>query len=216
MRPRSLKSRLLLAVAALVIGSGLVIAFLVTHQYSAALRRAMFSQAENLAHSVALDAADKVLLNDLVALQRMLDQQTQSNPVLAYIFVMRDGQVLAHTFERGVPVQLLEANGIGPATISPVLRRSSPSSGETFLDTAWPIYDGKAGMLRSGVFRKPVPAAGGQVVGGDRRLHFGHPAGGLDGEPPVRAPDHPAPGGPGAGHQRNRPGRVQDPGCRPG
>ena len=70
MRPRSLKSRLLLAVAALVIGSGLVIAFLVTQQYSAALRRAMFSQAENLAHSVALDAADKILLNDLVALQK--------------------------------------------------------------------------------------------------------------------------------------------------
>lgn len=113
MRPRSLKTRLLLAVAALVIGSGLVIAFLVTQQYSAALRQAMFSQAENLAHSVALDAADKVLLNDLVALQRMLDQQTQSNPLLAYIFVMRDGRVLAHTFERGVPVQLLEANGIG-------------------------------------------------------------------------------------------------------
>ena len=41
MRPRSLKTRLLLAVAALVIGSGLVIAFLVTQQYSAALRRAM-------------------------------------------------------------------------------------------------------------------------------------------------------------------------------
>ncbi len=126
MRPRSLKTRLLLAVAALVIGSGLIIALLVTHQYSAALRRAMHSQAENLAHSVALDAADKVLLNDLVALQRMLDQQTQSNPLLAYIFVIRDGRVLAHTFERGVPVQLMGANGIGPAH-QPTIKKSSRS-----------------------------------------------------------------------------------------
>ena len=154
MRPRSLKTRLLLAVAALVIGSGLVIAFLVTHQYSAALRRAMFSQAENLAHSVALDAADKVLLNDLVALQRMLDQQTQSNPVLAYIFVMRDGRVLAHTFERGVPVQLLEANGIG-GNHQPSFKEIVSQRGETFLDTAWPIYDGKAGMLRLGFSESP-------------------------------------------------------------
>jgi two-component system response regulator HydG len=154
MRPRSLKTRLLLAVAALVIGSGLVIAFLVTHQYSAALRRAMFSQAENLAHSVALIAADKVLLNDLVALQRMLDQQTQSNPVLAYIFVMRDGRVLAHTFERGVPVQLLEANGIG-SNHQPSFKEIVSQRGETFLDTAWPIYDGKAGMLRLGFSESP-------------------------------------------------------------
>ncbi len=154
MRPRNLKSRLLLAVAALVIGSGLVIALLVTRQYSAALRRAMFSQAENLAHSVALDAADKILLNDLVALQRMLDQQTQSNPVLAYIFVMRDGRVLAHTFEQGAPVQLLEANGIGPAQ-QPSFREIVSQRGETFLDTAWPIYEGKAGMLRLGFSESP-------------------------------------------------------------
>ena len=154
MRPRSLKTRLLLAVAALVIGSGLIIAFLVTQQYRAALRRAMFSQAENLAHSVALDAADKVLLNDLVALQRMLDQQTQSNPLLAYIFVMRDGRVLAHTFERGVPVQLLEANGISPAH-QPSFKEIVSQRGETFLDTAWPIYEGKAGMLRLGFSESP-------------------------------------------------------------
>jgi transcriptional regulator with GAF, ATPase, and Fis domain len=154
MRPRSLKSRLLLAVAGLVIGSGLIIAFLATQRYSAALRRAMHSQAENLAHSVALDAADKVLLNDLVALQRMLDQQTQSNPAIAYIFVMRDGRVLAHTFERGVPVQLLEANRIGPAH-QPHFKEIVSQKGEPFLDTAWPIYEGKAGVLRLGFSESP-------------------------------------------------------------
>jgi len=154
MRPRSLKSRLLLAVTALVLGSGLIIAFLSTQQYSSALRRAMFSQAENLAHSVALDAADKVLLNDLVALQRMLDQQAQSNPVIAYIFVIRDGRVLAHTFERGVPVQLLEANGIGPES-RPSFKEIASQHGEAFLDTAWPIYEGKAGVLRLGFSERP-------------------------------------------------------------
>jgi len=154
MHPRSLKSRLLVAVAALVLGSGLIIALLATQQYSAALRRGMHSQAENLAHSVALDAADKVLLNDLVALQRMLDQQTQSNPVIAYIFVMREGRVLAHTFERGVPVQLLEANSTGPAH-QPRFKEIVSQHGEDFLDTAWPIYEGKAGVLRLGFSEAP-------------------------------------------------------------
>ena len=154
MRPRSLKSRLLIAVTALVIGSGLIIAFLATQQYSAALRRTMFSQAENLAHTVALDAADKVLLNDLVALQRMLDQQTQSNPAIAYIFVMRDGRVLAHTFEQGVPVQLLKANGIGPSH-QPSFKEIVSQRHESFLDAAWPIYEGKAGVLRLGFSESP-------------------------------------------------------------
>jgi transcriptional regulator with GAF, ATPase, and Fis domain len=154
MRPRSLKSRLLIAITALVIGSGLIIAFLATQQYSAALRRTMFSQAENLAHTVALDAADKILLNDLVALQRMLDQQTQSNPAIAYIFVMRDDRVLAHTFEQGVPVQLLAANGISPSQ-QPSFKEIVSQRRESFLDTAWPIYEGKAGVLRLGFSESP-------------------------------------------------------------
>jgi transcriptional regulator with GAF, ATPase, and Fis domain len=154
MRPRSLKSRLLIALTALVIGSGLIIAFLATRQYNAALRRTMFSQAENLAHTVALDAADKVLLNDLVALQKMLDQQTRSNPAIAYIFVMRDGRVLAHTFEQGVPVQLLKANGIGPSH-QPSFKEIVSQRRESFLDTAWPIYEGKAGVLRLGFSESP-------------------------------------------------------------
>ncbi len=110
MRLRSLKSKLLVAVSALVIVSGVIIAFLVTRQYSSALRNAMVGQVENAAQTIALDAADKILVNDLVALQRMLDQQIQSNAALGYLLILRDGQVLAHTFAHGVPAELLGAN----------------------------------------------------------------------------------------------------------
>ena len=62
------------------------------------LIRAGLSQAESLAHAVALESAERVLTNDLVALQKMLDHQMRSNPNIAYMFVIRDGRVLAHTF----------------------------------------------------------------------------------------------------------------------
>ncbi len=149
MRLKSLKSKLLVAVVALVIVSGLIIALWVTRQYSAALRKAMVGQAENAAQTIALDAADKILVNDLVALQRMLDQQIQSNPALGYILILRDGRVLAHTFEHGVPAELLGAND----TISgdrPRLREIVSQKGEYYLDAAWPIFGGKAGVLRLG------------------------------------------------------------------
>ena len=153
MRLRSLKSKLLLAVSALVIISGLIIALLVTRQYSSALRKAMVGQVENAAQTIALDAADKILVNDLVALQRMLDQQIQSNAALGYILILRDGRVLAHTFERGVPAALLGANDT-VAGERPHLREIVSQKGEYYLDAAWPIFGGKAGVLRLGFSEK--------------------------------------------------------------
>jgi DNA-binding NtrC family response regulator/HAMP domain-containing protein len=149
MHLRSLKSKLLLAVSALVIMSGIVIALLVTRQYSFALRKAMMGQVENAAQTIALDAADKILVNDLVALQRMLDQQIQSNTALGYILILRDGRVLAHTFEHGVPGELLGANDT-VAGERPSLREIVSQKGEYYLDAAWPIFGGKAGVLRLG------------------------------------------------------------------
>ena len=109
----------------------------------------MVGQAENPAQTIALDAADKILVNDLVALQRMLDQQIQSNPALGYILILRDGQVLAHTFEHGVPAELLGANDT-VAGERPRLREIVSQKGEYYLDAAWPIFGGKAGVLRLG------------------------------------------------------------------
>jgi two-component system response regulator HydG len=133
----------------MVIMSGIVIALLVTRQYSFALRKAMVGQVENAAQTIALDAADKILVNDLVALQRMLDQQIQSNTALGYILIVRDGRVLAHTFEHGVPGELLGANDT-IAGERPCLREIVSQKGEYYLDAAWPIFGGKAGVLRLG------------------------------------------------------------------
>ena len=138
-----------MAVSALVVASGLIIAFLVTRHYSSALREAMVGQVENAAQTIALDAADKILVNDLVALQRMLDQQIQSNASLGYLVVFRDGRVIAHTFEHGVPEGLPGANDTFPGE-QPRLREIVSQKGEYFLDAAWPIFGGKAGVLRLG------------------------------------------------------------------
>ncbi len=146
---KSLKSKLLIAVSGLIILSGLIIASWVTRQYSSALRKAMLGQVENAAQTMALDAADKILVNDLVALQKMLDQQTQNNPALGYILVLREGQILAHTFEQGIPEELIGANDITSGS-RPHLREIVSQRGEYYLDAAWPIFGGKAGVLRLG------------------------------------------------------------------
>jgi transcriptional regulator with GAF, ATPase, and Fis domain len=151
---KSLRSKLLAAVFAFVIGSGLLISLLVTQRYSYTLRTAITAQAENLAHAVALEATEKILINDLVALQKMLDHQMRSNPSLAYLFVSRDGRVLAHTFAKGVPTQLIDAN---PAISQDQgqLQSIVSTDGDHYLDIAWPIFAGRAGVLRLGFSEKP-------------------------------------------------------------
>ena len=152
MRFRSLKSKLLMAVFALVIGSGLLISLLATHRYSSSLLEAITAQAENVAHAVALEATDKILINDLVALQKMLDHHMRSNPAISYFFIYRDGRVLAHTFTKGVPAQLLNANTIASGKTH--FQEIASTKGEHYLDIAWPIFEGKAGVLRLGFSQK--------------------------------------------------------------
>jgi transcriptional regulator with GAF, ATPase, and Fis domain len=154
MRPQSLKTRLLLGASALVIGSGLLISLLVTQRYSRALFDALTAQGENLAHAVALEAADKILINDLVALQKMLDYQMRSHPAIAYLFVDRDGQVLAHTFPGGVPADLVGANALA-AGQKMHLQRIASTGGEHYLDIVWPIFGGEGGSLRLGISEQP-------------------------------------------------------------
>jgi two-component system response regulator HydG len=154
MRLQSLKSKLLIAVSALVIGSGLLISLLVTQRYSSSLFETMAAQAENLAHGVALQAADEILINDLVALQKMLDHQMHSNPSVSYLFIVKDNQVLAHTFTTGFPAELTNVNLVNPGEQSH-LQEIASASGEHYLDIAWPIFGGKGGVLRLGFSKKP-------------------------------------------------------------
>mgnify|MGYP001822584152 CR=1 FL=1 len=113
----------------------------------------MSAQAENLAQAVELDATDKILTNDLVALQKMLDYHITSNPYAAYIFIVRDNQVLAHTFAQGLPIELLGAND---AILENYANHKEiiSTKGEQYLDIAWPIFSGKAGLLRLGISEK--------------------------------------------------------------
>jgi len=150
MRLQSLKSKLLVAVSLLVIGSGLLISILVTQRYSSSLFQSLSAQAENLTHAVALDATDKILTNDLVALQKMLDYKIRSNPMVAYLFIIRDNQVLAHTFPEGLPLELLNANNAVLENYGNYQEIVS-TKGEHYLDIAWPIFSGKAGLLRLGI-----------------------------------------------------------------
>ena len=154
MLPRSLKSKLLLTVSALVIGSGLLISLMVTQRYSRSLFEALTTQAENTAQVVSLEAVDKILADNQVALEKMLDHHMRSNPSLAYLFILKSDKILAHTFTTVVPSGLLKANSSNPGQQFN-LRQITSTKGEHYLDISWPILAGMGGELRAGFFEKP-------------------------------------------------------------
>ncbi|MBU2498684.1 MAG: RNA polymerase subunit sigma-54, partial [Proteobacteria bacterium] len=151
---RSLKSKLIMAVSSLVIGSGLLISLLVGQRYNNNLLEAMTAQAENLAQGVALEAADKILINDLVALQKTLDHHMASHPTIAYLFILRGEEILAHSFSGGIPAGLIRANQ-APSGGETHLQKIVSTQGDHYLDIAWPIFEGRAGVLRLGFSEGP-------------------------------------------------------------
>ena len=154
MWPKDFRKRLILTITVIVMVSGLIISQIVIHRYSTTLFQMAAAQGENIAHNLALDAADKILINDLVSLQNLLDDRVKSNPKIAYLFVVRDNRILTHTFPEGVPIELINAN-------TPInnhqghLKKIISNTNERFMDFAWPIFEGKAGVLRLGLSEKP-------------------------------------------------------------
>ncbi|MFZ1198779.1 MAG: hypothetical protein WAO07_01320, partial [Desulfobacterales bacterium] len=110
MKLQSLKSKLLLAVFTLVLGSGSLISLLVTHRYSVTLSENLVTQGQYLSKTLAHEATDKILTDDVVALQKLLSDHSVNNPDVAYVFVVRYGRILAHTFPQGFPMGLIGAH----------------------------------------------------------------------------------------------------------
>ncbi|WP_169728921.1 sigma 54-interacting transcriptional regulator [Desulfatirhabdium butyrativorans] len=154
MYPKSLKNSLLLVVALFVILPGIAISQLVAHHYSTGLMELAAARAENIAHNLALESTDKILTNELVALQKLCDDQIAGDAFIAYIFIVRNGKVLVHTFADGIPRQLIQANASDTESLPHVTRIVS-EKGDRFIDIAYPIFDGKAGTLRMGFSETP-------------------------------------------------------------
>ena len=154
MRLRTLKAKTMLLVAGLVMACGTLVAVVITQHFSGTLLETMRAQAMRTAQNLALQATDKVLINDLVAVQGLLEQYQRSNPSIGYLFVTRDQRVLGHTFPKGVPVGLLD-DLPSPPDQEPLMRPIVSTDGERFLDVAWPIMVVKAGVLRLGLKEAP-------------------------------------------------------------
>jgi HAMP domain-containing protein len=150
---KSLRTKLMLTVVAIIIGCGVSLSAITTYWYSRDLYRIARTEAERLAHQLALESTEKVLINDIVALQKMIDYNMNLNSSLSYIFILRSGQVQAHSFQDGFPIDLAHVNYSAEGDAGRTIRLKTVQ-GEQYYDIAWPIFDGEGGVLRLGISEK--------------------------------------------------------------
>ncbi len=139
----------------LLLGSGVTIQVRAT--MARILSRELDQRAVSIARDLAARAADLILTNNLYALHELLRDTAQNNDDLRYAFVLdTEGRVLVHSFDVGVPPDLL--------TVNPV--RSDEHHRLQILDTeeglihdvAVPIFDGRAGTARVGLSEQRLRA----------------------------------------------------------
>ncbi len=157
MKLESLRSKLVVSIFVTVIGSGAIISLLETNRLSKGLREAAVAQGEYLSRAVALEAANKILADDVTSLQNLLKYQLESNPAIKYLFVVKDSKILAHSFSDGIPKTLLDAGQKESDRVGN-FKQISTEEDQTFLDITWPILSGKAGILRIGLSEKAYRA----------------------------------------------------------
>jgi signal transduction histidine kinase len=138
----------------IVLGSTLLLSFVfavqVQNQLHQVLDTKIQEQGVSIARDVAAEATDLILINDYFSLHQLLDKTNNIYPDVRYAFVIDPrGDVLAHTFGDGFPLDLVDVNsaGIGVYQNTIVLETNEG----VIWDVAVPIFDGTAGTARVGI-----------------------------------------------------------------
>lgn len=146
----------------IVLGLVVLLGAGVTMQARYALTRTMTTQMEEQSVSVSRDLAarstDPILLNDLLSLHDLLKETIANNPNIRYAFIVDNrGQVIAHTFEGGFPLDLIRLNIVQSGEHHHTALIQTDEG--LVWDTAVPILDSKVGTARVGLSDASVRAA---------------------------------------------------------
>jgi two-component system NtrC family sensor kinase len=98
----------------------------------------------HIARLAARQAADPLLVNDLVSLHELVQATAEAG--IEYCFIIRDGRVAASSFEGAIPPGLVSLRDAGD--LAPLVVRSGD---RRILDLAEPILGGRLGYVRLGL-----------------------------------------------------------------
>jgi len=135
-------------VSALFAGGG--IAVVANHYVSEESRRLHLNSAWAVVHELALASEGNVLTDDRVALSRQLAAACAAHPDFRYVYLAREGKVLAHTFPGGFPGDLLRVPAVASAA-NEVPVPIVDEQGRLVYPLSEPALGGRGGEIHAGL-----------------------------------------------------------------
>lgn len=138
----------------MVLGSTLLLSVVFAVQVREAqlsmLEKESQEQGLSIARDVAARATDLILINDLYSLHQLLTETKDNFQDVRYAFLISSqGEILAHTFGAGFPLDLISVNSVLPDAFQNTIILQTDEG--TIWDVAVPIFNGKAGTARVGI-----------------------------------------------------------------
>jgi signal transduction histidine kinase len=154
----SIRTKILGIVLGFIILLGLGVTIQARYALTATMNAQLEEQSVSAARDLAARSTDPILLNDLLGLHDLLNETTANNSNIRYAFLVDNrGQVIAHTFEGGFPLDLIPLNTAqnGEHHHTALIQTDDG----LIWDTAVPILGGKVGTARIGLSDASVRAA---------------------------------------------------------
>lgn len=159
----SLRSKIVLGTAGIVVALGLVIISYTNIKLHGMLNEKLMKRGISIARHIAVNSADNVLTEKYFQLQLSLADLKKSEEDISYIFIVDStGSVIAHTFEEGFPHGLRRVRTPVPPADSSVTELLLGK--EETLDISVPILAGEAGFLHLGLSAHAINRDLGNVI----------------------------------------------------
>ena len=146
----SIRTKIVGIVAACIILTAVSMAWRDYYDFSAALRHQLQQRGISVAVMLASQSQDFMLTDNQFALYTMARNSLTADKDLAYVlFFDADNDILVHTFDRGMPVELMGKNQLQEGEAVRLLALKTEEG--IIHDIAVPILDGQAGFVRLGM-----------------------------------------------------------------
>jgi PAS domain S-box-containing protein len=153
------RTKLNLGMSAILVGMAVLLLPLVGTMSANSLVQESKKRGSSLAEGLSVRAVDPMLARDFLRLKNMVDEQSTVEDVI-YAFIQdKNGYVLVHTFQKGFPVDLIDAN---KTTASESLHIQLLADGSRRIyDFAAPVLvsDGRLGTVRIGLSQARIQMA---------------------------------------------------------
>ncbi len=157
--PFSIRSKIMLLVAGLIIGLGGALAFYVQTEFSETLTEELLKRGVSIARQLAENGSNALITDDRITLSRLAHSSRESEKDIVYAFFVgaQTNEVLAHSFGEYFPIDLLNATA-GQSPDHTKVNKLITSSGIVY-DISTPVVGSEVGLVRLGISANSVTMA---------------------------------------------------------